>query len=312
MTAAPAPYWAQRESLVRGGSAGRDRAYTAGMRRGRWAGIAATLAIGAVAAISAGCGGGTGSALALDPVAAAATKTQDAGAARIRFALAFSAPQLHGGEMLRLRGTGAIDGTNAELTFSGLPSGGSMREIVLQQDGDYVLYLQLSSVSAQLPGGKHWIELDVSKLGKAAGIDPGKLLSGSQLQPGDLLSMLKAEGGKVQSLGSATVDGVAATHYRVTIDMAKALQAKGLTSPLLAGVAAKLPMVPEDVWIGNDGLVRRVTVSFGLTQSSTPLQMGMTMDLYDYGAQVTIAPPPSGDVYDATQLAQQGMAGVSG
>jgi hypothetical protein len=33
----------------------------------------------------------------------------------------------------------------------------------------------------------------------------------------------------------------------------------------------------------------------------------MAMDLYDYGAHITIAAPPSSDVFDATQLAQQGL-----
>jgi hypothetical protein len=35
--------------------------------------------------------------------------------------------------------------------------------------------------------------------------------------------------------------------------------------------------------------------------------MAMTMDLYDYGAHVTIAAPPSTDVFDATTLAQPGL-----
>jgi len=236
------------------------------MRRGRPAAIAAAFAIAAAAAVTAGCGGGSSNAVSLDPVAAAATKTQQAGAARIRFSLAFNSPQLAGGKMLQLRGTGAIDGTSAEATFrlgsifrqTGLPAGvspdatmaqlmhASMKEISLQQNGDYVVYLGLGVLASHLPGGKHWIELDLSKLGKAAGIDLGKLLSGSQFQPGDLLGMLKAEGAKISKLGSATVDGAATTHYRVTIDMAKALQAKGLTSPLLAGLAAQMPKVPEE------------------------------------------------------------------
>jgi len=33
----------------------------------------------------------------------------------------------------------------------------------------------------------------------------------------------------------------------------------------------------------------------------------MTMDISDYGAHVTIAAPPSSDVFDATQLAQSGL-----
>jgi hypothetical protein len=33
----------------------------------------------------------------------------------------------------------------------------------------------------------------------------------------------------------------------------------------------------------------------------------MTMNLFDYGAHVKIAAPPSSDVFDATQFAQQGI-----
>ena len=280
------------------------------MRRGRWTGIAAAVAVGAFALVSAGCGGATGSALSLDPVAAAATKTQQAGAARVRFAIHFAGAN----RTFAVSGAGVIDGPSSELTFKAAPDtamsqlgSGSMKVISLEQNGDYVLYLQLGALASQVPGGKHWVELDVSKLGKSAGLDLGKLLSGSQIQPGDLLSMLQAEGAKIRNLGSARVDGAATTHYGVTIDTAKALQAKGLTSPLLAGVAAELPKVPVDVWIGKDGLLRRIKLAASTAQGS----LDMKMDLFDYGANVAVSPPPSSDVFDATQLAQQGIPSLS-
>jgi hypothetical protein len=262
--------------------------------------------------VTAGCGGGSSNALSLDPVAAAATKTQQAGAARVRFSIALSSPQLQDGKAFRLQGNGVIDGTSGELTFklgslagrTGMASGASVKEIFLQQDGDYVVYLGLDSLAKHLPGGKHWIKLDVSKLGKAAGLDLGQLLSGSQLQPSDLLSMLRAEGAKIRSLGSATIDGAATTHYRVTVDPVKALQAKGASSLMLAGVAAQMPAtVPVDVWIGKDGLVHRARFSVGLAQS----RLAMTMDLSDYGTHATISAPPSSDVFDGTAFAQQGI-----
>jgi hypothetical protein len=62
-----------------------------------------------------------------------------------------------------------------------------------------------------------------------------------------------------------------------------------------------------DVWIGKDGLVRRLRLAFALTQG----RVGMRMDVYDYGAATTIAAPPSSDVFDATQLAQQGFGSFS-
>jgi hypothetical protein len=286
------------------------------MLRGRRAAITAALAV--AAAVTAGCGGGsTSSALSLDPVAAAATKTQDAGAARIRFAMIISAPQL--GKTLRMRGTGAIDGTSAEMRFRlgslpgqiGLPltqlQHASIKEVALEENGDYVIYMQLGFLSSQLPGGKQWIKLDVSKLGKAAGLDVGRLLSGTQFQPSDLLGMLTSEGAEVQKLGPATVDGVATTHYRVTIDLAKVLQSKGLTSPLLSGITAQLKTATADVWIGKDGLVRRVRVSYNVHGT---MRMAMTMSLYDYGAHLSIAAPPSSQVFDATSFAQQGLGSL--
>jgi len=285
------------------------------MSRGRWAGIVAALAIAAVTAVTAGCGGG-GSALALDPVAAAATKTQQAGAAHVHFSVAFSGPRTHG-KTRHLRGGGVVDGTSSELTFGlgGLGSAGrsflpatdknpTVKVISLEQNGDYVVYAQSSLLSGQLPGGQHWIELDLSKLAQAKGIDLGTLLSASQVQPGDILSMLEAEGAKVQKLGPGTVDGVATTHYRVTLDVAKALQTKGLNNPLLKHMAAKAPNVPLDVWIGKDGLVHRVQASFAQNHNGAPVHMGLTVDVSDYGAKATIAAPPSSDVFDATQLAQ--------
>jgi hypothetical protein len=293
------------------------------MLQGRRAALASALAVAVAAVVTAGCGGGsTSSALSLDPVAAAATKSQSAGAARVRLSIAVSGPQ---GKTFRLRGTGAIDGPSSDLSFKlgsllgqvGLPSAamtqlahGSMREITLQEDGDYIIYVRLGSLlSSQLPGGQQWIKLDLSKLGKSAGLDLSKLLSGSQMQPGDLLSLLKTEGAKIHKVGPATVNGAATTHYRVVVDTRSRLK-ELTTSPLMAGVAAQMPRIPEDVWIGKDGLVRRVRVSFSLPHGATAVRTAMAMDLYDYGARVDIAAPPSSQVFDATELAQQGLGGL--
>jgi hypothetical protein len=289
------------------------------MLRGRSAGIAAALAVAATAAVTAGCGGGsTSSTLRLDPVSAAATKTQNAGAVRVHMKMVLSGK----GRTIRMRGTGALDGDSAEMSFKlgsmlgrmGLPSGvasmahGTMKEVALEQNGDYLIYLRIPSLLSELPGGKAWVKLDLSKLGKSAGIDLGQLTSGSQFQPSDLLGMLKAEGAKVQTIGPATIDGVATTHYRVTINMAKALESSGLTSPMLKQLAGRMKMASENVWVGKDGLVRRVRFAYSVPREA--MRMAMTMDLFDYGAHVSLAAPPSSAVFDATELAQQGLGSM--
>lgn len=293
------------------------------MLRGRTATIAAACAI-ALAIVVAGCGGGNAGsshALPLDPVAAAATKTQNAGAARIRFSMAITGSKLQG-QTLRMRGTGAIDGTSSEMSFRlgsmlsqmGIPSAAmkkfahaSMKAVGLMENGDYVMYMRLGFLSSQLPGGKQWIKLDMSKVGKQAGVNLGSMFSGSQFQPSDMLGMLKAEGAKVHRVGTATVDGASATHYRVTINLAKALRSKGITSPLLKTALAHVKTATDDVWVGKDGLVRRIRTAYGLPTVAGSPSMAMTMDFSAYGAKVTIAAPPSNEVFDATQLAQSGL-----
>ena len=292
------------------------------MLRGRSAGIAAALAVAATAAVTAGCGGGsTNSAVQLDPVSAAASKTQNEGAVRVHLRMVVSGK----GEKVRMRGTGAFDGDSAELSFKlgsmpgrmGLPSGAAsmaqlahttMKEVALEQNGDYVIYLRIPLLSSELPGGKAWVKLDLSELGKSEGIDLGQLTSGGQLQPNDLLGMLEGEGAKVQTVGPATIDGVATTHYRVTIDLAKALESSGLTSPMLKELAGRVKTASGNVWIGKDGLVRRVQFAYGVPRKA--MRIAMTMDLYDYGAQISVAAPPSSAVFDATQLAQQGLGSM--
>jgi hypothetical protein len=131
-------------------------------------------------------------------------------------------------------------------------------------------------------------------------------MSGSQFQPADLLAMLKAEGAKVKKVGVGTVDGVATTQYRVTVNMAKALQSTGLEGPLLKTVAKRVKTISENVWIDKDNLVRRIALQYKAPMAGGP-RMAMTMDISDYGAHLTITAPPSNKVFDATQLAQQGL-----
>ena len=83
------------------------------------------------------------------------------------------------------------------------------------------------------------------------------------------------------------------------------LKSNGLTSPVFAGVAAKLKSISENVWIDKTGSSGGSQFSYGLPVAGSP-HMAMTMDLSDYGAHVTIAAPPSSQVFDMTQLATAG------
>jgi hypothetical protein len=103
----------------------------------------------------------------LDPVAAAATKTQNAGAAHVRMNMKISTM----GQTLGMSGHGAIDGKSAELSFKLGSMGAAMptqlknatiKEIALEQNGDYVVYMQMPTLSAQLPARKAWMKRWIS------------------------------------------------------------------------------------------------------------------------------------------------------
>jgi hypothetical protein len=62
--------------------------------------------------------------------------------------------------------------------------------------------------------------------------------------------------------------------------------------------------VPVDVWIGkDDGLVRRLQISYDLTESGRSVSTQLTLDLSDWGTDVSVQAPPADQVFDATDLA---------
>jgi len=64
---------------------------------------------------------------------------------------------------------------------------------------------------------------------------------------------------------------------------------------------------PFDIWVGkDDGYVRRV--QFSTTYKSKP-QSNITMDLSDFGKDVTVTVPSAAETADATTLNIPGLGG---
>ena len=59
--------------------------------------------------------------------------------------------------------------------------------------------------------------------------------------------------------------------------------------------ASGVKKLPIDVWIDGDGYVRKVQYA-QRTGSSQPVRI--TMNLHDFGAPVTVKPPPANSVVD--------------
>lgn len=241
-------------------------------------------------ALAAGCGG-----VSLDPVAQAATKTSAVGSFRFDYTLSVAG--------YALNGSGAYDEPDKRLEMRfelpaapQLPSGGTM-DMVLDSSSSPVAYLRMPLASAFVPNGKSWIELDLGKAAKAHGVDLSQLGQLTQADPSQTLGLLKHVGSS-QVLGRERVNGAETTHYRVTIDGQKLVDAQPTDTAKQAVrqalAQAGIDSFPVDVWIGDDGLLRRLQLDLPQAGGTK-----LTEDLTGFGQDVTVDLPPAAEVFVA-------------
>ena len=271
------------------------------------------LALVALTGALSACGSSVRSAV--DPVAAAATKSQQAGGFSATTSVTVSAA----GHRFTMTGYGLFgDGKGQmELDMSdllnqtGAPAGtdSTIKAIYLTEDGDPVMYMRLGFLSAFIPGGKSWVRVDLAKAGKAAGIDFNQLLGGANQSPSDSLALLRSSG-EFSEVGTETVDGVETTHYHGTVDLQQAAAAKGAGAEAIQRLLdlGAPTQYPADVWIDKDGYVRQYKTRYGMTTGGKSMSVSMTMGMSDYGTPVEVSAPPSDQVFDATDLAAKGAA----
>jgi len=270
----------------------------------------ASLLLSAVAGVLlAGCG-----AEELSPQAAveeAATKTSDAGSARVSFTGTVAGVP---GGPFTMTGEGEFAGQRGRMTFdmsefaegTGGAFGGEM-EMVMDR---FVIYMKFPpELAAQLPGGKAWLKIDLREAGKALGLDLEELLQFQQADPTQSLQYLRGASDDFERVGSEQVRGVETTHYRGTVDLHKVAEQapEGARATFeriidLMGVS-KLPV---EVWIDDEGLARRMKYEQPLPAADgSQATMELTMEMYDFGVEVDVEPPPANEVTDIQELLNQ-------
>jgi LppX_LprAFG lipoprotein len=262
--------------------------------------LAFLLLLPVLAFVAAGCG--SGGALELDPVASAATKTQQTGT----YAFDFTASVHVLGRPLSFSGSGQVDGPNGALDMQmdfgsllpasltqGAPATADVRLV------DKVAYVNMPFLASKLPSGKPWLKLDLRSLAGSAGLG-----SVSQSDPQQYLQQLLASK-NTQTVGTDTIAGEKMTHYRTTIDPSARLGA--LPADVRAAARKALKQlgtkgIPADVWVDSQGLLRRESVSLAFGQALQGASMSMTMNFHDFGTPVDVAAPPADQTFDATSL----------
>ncbi len=147
-----------------------------------------------------------------------------------------------------------------------------------------LVYLRLPSLNMQLRQAgveEEWLVAD-EQTQQAAGLGTGPAGLGSA-DPTEVVGALRDSAREVEEAGSEDVRGMPTTRYTATLDLsgAEGRAEEGLPET-----------VPTEVWIGEDRLVRRVRQRFSVRQGG---DVEYTLELFDFGVQATVEPPPEED-----------------
>lgn len=196
---------------------------------------------------------------------------------------------------------------------------GTIDERVIGKD----FYLKFPDALAAQLGGKAWIKLSASDLGASSSSGLGQLGQ----DPTQFLSTLRSVSNSITKVGTAEIRGVKTTHYRAEVDLSKALAASGvgksgaLSSATIEQYKKLLgsTTLPEDVYLDDNGLARRIAVSLtpassSSSSSSSAAKIGafsITVDLYDFGSTDTsgIVAPPASEVGSLPTSLSGGLKG---
>lgn len=275
----------------------------------------------AALAVIAGCGGGgdsagesSGGGTPLQAVAAAATKTGQEGSSRVSFVVSLSGV---GSQQATIKGDGVFDSARhvgqmqMDLSDLGNAAGGMQlgkAEVIFDR---LVVYMKFPFLAQMQPNMKPWLKLDLAQIGNQQGFDLGQLTQLNQGDPTQALAYLRAASSDTKKVGEEDVRGTHTTRYHMTVDLKKVAatappaQRKQIQASIDQLVEKSgIRHVPADVWIDDEGLVRRIQLvyenfRFAAGQQGT---MALTQELYDFGVDVKVSPPPADQITDLSTL----------
>jgi len=264
------------------------------------------LVLVAASATLAACGADD---LSPETIANAAKTTTETGGSRLEMNLAMTTPD---GQEIEMTGHGVMDmaGQRGRLAIdlSQVPGGEGQLEQVF--DG-FVIWMRMPAFESELPEGKEWIRIDMQEASEELGVDIAQFPQASN-DPTKALEYMRAAG-DVEEEGEEDVRGVPTTHYSATVDIrnypelapeAERAEARESIDRLveLAGQSE----FDSEVWIDDRDLVRRMRMEMPMEMPGVGrIEMVIDYELFDFGIDVDVEPPPSEDVLDYTDVAAE-------
>ena len=265
--------------------------------------LALLLSLGASLTLAVGCSGGD--TVSLESVAQAATKTQAAGSSRMAMVVSMTME----GKRADLVAEGAFDYKRSrgwmDMDLGGLgplgavPTPGGVVRILI--DGDTV-FMRLPPSLRSATGGRPWGRTSAGS---------GALVNGmSQPDPSSMLESLRGLSDSLENAGRVRVRGVPTTHYRATVDMAKALAQAGAAERAQAEAMLKfvggLDEIPVELYIDDADRVRRMEMKYEFKLMNQTMTMEFKMELFDFGEPVKFKRPASHEVAELSSALGSG------
>ena len=237
---------------------------------------------------------GAAAAEAANPVVAAAKRTADARSSVFDMQMTVEAS----GTSIAIAASGAMRGQDsAKMTMS--TSGGGVNAaidmLLLREAGRLVMYMRRRPSARRSPGE----DMDAPRPRSLRGEARPRLSSSSRRRR----TLGPLERGNVSTTRSGLPRWPASptTRYRVVIGEASdqgGPRLREASSTRSSGHVSRLPRLTEDVWIGRDGRIRRVGLSYPFVQQGVRATSSMTMTFRAYDVPVSISAPPRAQVFD--------------
>jgi hypothetical protein len=212
------------------------------------------------------------------------------------------------GQTISATGAMAFDGANTKFSMTSTAAG----ETTEMRMVDKVMYIKLpADQQKQMGTDKSWAKIS------ADGTDPvsqamGAAMSQSadQSDPSKILDQV-AKAGRIISSDQTDLNGEQVNHYKVELDVAKAIDqftgqvpaaARDQLNEKLKGKDIK---IPAELWLNKDNLPVQVTMDQGPMMQALGAPAGdakFTMKYSDWGTQVDVTAPPADQVVDLGEL----------
>jgi hypothetical protein len=146
------------------------------------------------------------------------------------------------------------------------------------------LFADAHYISWFMDGKRYW-----SKEPAEASGDPLEFLipAPGLSDPDDVLELLVNASGDIKRQGNEDVRGVETTHYRIRLDSEELVQQVPPAQREEARESLGARSLPVEVWTDRENRIRRVRF-----QHAGALKTTMTVELFDFGIEVEVEPPP--------------------